>query len=81
VIVSEFGFGDFGNFGGLRTAWDLSHVNLNINLPTRLTSSDGKTVTCTKTHCPPDQAYNTPTDFAADRNSPLGITYTHTFCP
>ena len=28
-----------------------------------------------------NQAYNNPTDFAADRNSPLGQTFTHTFCP
>ena len=27
VILSEYGFGDFGQFGGQRTAWDLSHVD------------------------------------------------------
>ena len=27
VILSEYGFGDFGQYGGQRTAWDLSHVD------------------------------------------------------
>ncbi|KAI0032093.1 Osmotin thaumatin-like protein [Vararia minispora EC-137] len=77
VILSEFGNG----FNGQRTAWDLSHVDASINIDTRLASSDGQSVTCTQASCPPDQAYNTPTDYQADRNSPLGATYTHTFCP
>ncbi|KIY65712.1 Osmotin thaumatin-like protein [Cylindrobasidium torrendii FP15055 ss-10] len=80
VIVSEYGFGDFGQFGGQRTAWDLSRVGLSINLDTSLASSDGKKVTCRKNNCPKDQAYDTWDDYAADRNSPLGQTYTHTFC-
>jgi hypothetical protein len=82
VLLSEFGHADFGAaFGGVRTSWDLSRVDLAINLDTRLTSSDGQTVTCTNAFCPPEQAFNTPTDFAADRNSPPGQTFTHTFCP
>ena len=27
VILSEYGFGDFGQFGGQRTSWDLSYVD------------------------------------------------------
>jgi hypothetical protein len=81
VLLAEYGFGDFGNFGGLQTAWDLSLVDAKLNLDTRLTSSDGKTVTCTAASCGADQAFNNPTDFQANRNSPIGITYTHTFCP
>ena len=114
VILSEYGFGDFGQFGGQRTAWDLSHVDAckcrvsspalgilpvcgrrstdvadvrgmlcfaAINIDTQLSSSDGQSVLCRASNCPADQAYNSPTDFAADRNSPLGQTFTHTFCP
>jgi hypothetical protein len=82
VIVSEYGYADFGaQYGGERTSWDLSHVNLKINLDTQVKSSDGQTVTCRGSNCPGDQAYNSPTDYAADRNSPLGQTFTHTFCP
>jgi hypothetical protein len=82
VIVSEYGYANFGaQYGGERTSWDLSHVGLNINLDTQLSSSDGQTVTCRGSNCPGDQAYNSATDYAADRNSPLGQTFTHTFCP
>ncbi|KAI0028743.1 Osmotin thaumatin-like protein [Vararia minispora EC-137] len=82
VLLSEFGYANFGpNFGGERTSWDLSHVSASINIPTRLSVSDGQSVTCTPSSCPPDQAYDSPTDYAADRNSALGQTYTHTFCP
>jgi hypothetical protein len=82
AIVSEYGYANFGaQYGGLRTSWDLSHVGLAVNLPTQLSSSDGQTVTCTSSGCAANQAYNSPTDYAADRNSPLGQTYTHTFCP
>jgi hypothetical protein len=81
VLLAEYGFGNFGQFGGLQTAWDLSLVDAQLNLDTRLTSSDGKTVACTKASCPPAQVFNNPTDFQANRNSPLGIKYTHTFCP
>ncbi|KAF7979161.1 hypothetical protein HWV62_43419 [Athelia sp. TMB] len=81
VIVSEYGYADFGAaYGGERTSWDLSHVNLNINLDTGLSSSDGQSVLCTGGSCPDDQAYSYSTDYAADRNSPLGQTYVHTFC-
>jgi hypothetical protein len=82
VVVSEYGYANFGaQYGGERTSWDISRVGLSINLDTKLTSSDGQSVQCTKAHCPNDQAYDTTTDYAADRNSPLGKTYTHTFCP
>ncbi|EPQ60063.1 Osmotin, thaumatin-like protein [Gloeophyllum trabeum ATCC 11539] len=80
VIVSEFGYGNFGQYGGERTSWDLSHVNLAINLNTRLSSSDGQSVLCQQNNCPDDQAYSYTNDYAADRNSPLGQTFTHTFC-
>jgi hypothetical protein len=81
VLLSEYGFGDFGSFGGLRTAWDLSRVDGIVNLPTRLQSSDGQSVTCTPQFCPREQAYEKFDDFVADRNSAVGQTFTHTFCP
>lgn len=81
VIVSEYGYGNFGaQYGGERTSWDLSHVGLSINLATSLSSSDGQSVRCAANNCPDNQAYSYPTDYAADRNSALGQTYTHTFC-
>ena len=52
-----------------------------INIDTQLSSSDGQSVLCRASNCPADQAYDSPTDYAADRNSPLGQTFTHTFCP
>ncbi|PIL25263.1 hypothetical protein GSI_13152 [Ganoderma sinense ZZ0214-1] len=81
ALLSEYGFGDFGKFGGQRTAWDLSYVGGTINIDTQLSSSDGQSVTCRTSNCPANQAYNTANDYAADRNSALGGTYTHTFCP
>ncbi|KAI1787935.1 Osmotin thaumatin-like protein [Ganoderma leucocontextum] len=81
VLLSEYGFGDFGSYGGKRTAWDLSRVDASINIDTALSSSDGQAVTCRKKNCPTKQAYKHPTDYAADRNSALGKTFTHTFCP
>lgn len=81
VILSEYGYADFGaQYGGERTSWDLSIVDSSINIPTTLSASDGQTVTCTASSCPDDQAYTYSTDYAADRNSALGITYTHKFC-
>ncbi|KAF8904304.1 thaumatin family-domain-containing protein [Mucidula mucida] len=80
AILSEYGYADFGQWGGKRTAWDLSYVDGTINIPTTLTSSDGQSVKCTPSSCPDDQAYRYDTDYAADRNSPLGATYTHKFC-
>ncbi|KAI1785659.1 Osmotin thaumatin-like protein [Ganoderma leucocontextum] len=68
---------DFGPY----TAWDLSRVDASINIDTQLSSSDGQTVVCRASNCPANQAYNSPIDYAADRNSPLGQTFTHTFCP
>ncbi|KAK0457456.1 Osmotin thaumatin-like protein [Desarmillaria tabescens] len=82
VILSEYGYANFGaQYGGERTSWDLSRVDSAININTRLSSSDGTTVTCTTSSCPDNQAYSYATDYAADRNSALGQTYTHTFCP
>ncbi|KAF8327576.1 Osmotin thaumatin-like protein [Cantharellus anzutake] len=80
VLLSEYGYGDFGRWGGKRTSWDLARSN-NVNIPTRLDSSDGQSVTCLDMSCPDNQAYSYSTDYAADRNSPLGQTYTHVFCP
>ncbi|VDC01700.1 unnamed protein product [Peniophora sp. CBMAI 1063] len=85
VVLSEYGYADFGaNYGGERTSWDLSRVDLDINIPTRLVVSDGQEVFCksdSDSGCPASEAYSTSTDYAADRNSPLGQTYTHYFCP
>jgi hypothetical protein len=80
VIVSEYGYGNFGQYGGERISYDLSHVDLVINLATKLTASDGTSLACTQGSCGAAQAYDTSTDYAADRNSPLGATFTHTFC-
>ena len=66
---------------GQRTAWDLSRVDASINIDTRLSVSDRQSVTCRGSNCPDDQAYSYSTDYAADRNSALGQTFTHTFCP
>ncbi|VDB85739.1 unnamed protein product [Peniophora sp. CBMAI 1063] len=82
VILGEYGHADFGACcGGKRTSWDLSIVDSGLNMPTKLHSSDGQSVACTKKPCNPDKVYTYATDYAADRNSKLGATYTHTFCP
>ncbi|KAK0558761.1 hypothetical protein OC844_004903 [Tilletia horrida] len=80
VILSEYGYGDFGQYGGQRTAWDLSRVNANVNIPTTLSATDGQSVYCGDNNCPDNQAYSYPTDYAADRNSALGTSFTHQFC-
>jgi len=82
VILSEFGYADFGtDYGGERTSWDLSDVDLVINIPTELVASDGQSVSCTTENCAADDVYLTSTDYSADRNSALSTDYTHTFCP
>ncbi|VDC07199.1 unnamed protein product [Peniophora sp. CBMAI 1063] len=82
VILGEYGYGNFGSCcGGERTSWDLSIVSASLNIPTKLASSDGQSVQCTKAPCDASQVYTYATDYAADRNSALGQTYTHTFCP
>ncbi|KZV89438.1 Osmotin, thaumatin-like protein [Exidia glandulosa HHB12029] len=81
VIVSEYGAADFGaQWGGKRTSWDLSYVDLKINLDTQLVAADGQKVTCMKSGCSNDQAYRFSTDYAADRNSDPGTSFTHIFC-
>ena len=80
VVLSEYGWGDYGQWGGQRISWNLSKVDSSVNINTRLSSSDGQSVACTTSSCPPDQAYNVDTDHQAVRNSPLGSTFTHTFC-
>ncbi|EIM80416.1 Osmotin thaumatin-like protein [Stereum hirsutum FP-91666 SS1] len=81
VILSEFGYADFGTeWGGERTSWDLSMVDSDLNIDTSLTVSDGQSVSCTSCDCSSDDAYTSSTDYSADRNSDLGLTYTHTFC-
>ncbi|KAI1783056.1 Osmotin thaumatin-like protein [Ganoderma leucocontextum] len=69
------------NNAGITSPWDLSRIDASINIDTQLSSSDGQTVVCRASNCPANQAYNSPIDYAADRNSPLGQTFTHTFCP
>ena len=64
-----------------RTSWDLSIVSASLNIPTRLSASDGQSVQCTGTPCDASQVYTYTDDYAADRNSALGQTYTTTFCP
>jgi hypothetical protein len=80
VIVSEYAYENRGQYGGERIGYDLSHVDLAINLATKLTSSDGTSVSCSQGSCDATQAYDSSTDYAADRNAPLGATFTHTFC-
>ncbi|KIY62439.1 Osmotin thaumatin-like protein [Cylindrobasidium torrendii FP15055 ss-10] len=80
AIVSEYGYGDYGQWGGKRCSWNLSHVNLAINLNTKLSSSDGQSVLCRAGNCPVDQAFDVTDRYSAVRNSALGQTYTHTFC-
>ncbi|KAF8305104.1 Osmotin thaumatin-like protein [Clavulina sp. PMI_390] len=82
VILSEYGYADFGaDYGGERISWDLSRVDATINIDTLVTASDGAAqALCTAASCPDDQAYSYSTDYAADRNSALGTTFTHTFC-
>ncbi|KZV74207.1 Osmotin thaumatin-like protein [Peniophora sp. CONT] len=82
VIYGEYGWADFQPCcGGVRTSWDLSMVSASLNIPTRLTASDGQSVQCLSTPCDPNQVYTFTNDGAADRNSPLGLTYTTTYCP
>ncbi|VDB95631.1 unnamed protein product [Peniophora sp. CBMAI 1063] len=82
VLYGEYGWGDFGSCcGGVRTAWDLSLVGGSLNIPTRLTASDGQSVQCLGAPCDSNQVYTYTGDNAADRNSNLGLTYTTTFCP
>ncbi|TFL03439.1 thaumatin [Pterulicium gracile] len=87
-ILSEYGFGDNGpQWGGQRTFWNLSRAGVNkgptlpLNIPTRIDSPDGQSVSCTEGWCPSDQCYLYDEDHQAVRNSPLGGTFTHTFCP
>ncbi|CAD6886642.1 unnamed protein product [Tilletia controversa] len=80
VILSEYGYGNFGQFGGERIAWDLSRVDGNVNIPTTLSATDGQSVYCGDNNCPADQAYSYAQDYAADRNSGLGTSFTHKFC-
>ncbi|TFK99112.1 Osmotin thaumatin-like protein [Pterulicium gracile] len=87
-ILSEYGWGDNGpQWGGQRTFWNLSRAPVNngptlpLNIPTRLTGPDGQTVACTGSSCPRDQCFIADNDFGAVRNSALGGTFTHTFCP
>lgn len=82
VQYAEFGYGDFGTqYGGERIAWDLSHVDSSINVGQSITDNKGQTVVCKSVSCDPSQSYNQPYDSEADRNSPLGTTFTITYCP
>ncbi|PWN34554.1 Osmotin, thaumatin-like protein [Meira miltonrushii] len=76
AILSEFGYGSYD-----REYWDLSFVGGSVNIPTELHSSDGQTVICKDNNCPTNQAFHNPNDFQAVRSSPVGGTFTHTFCP
>ena len=81
AIYSEYGYGDNGQWGGERTYWNLSFVGGSVNIPARLSATDGQSVTCTSNSCPTDQAYHQDGDDAAVRNSPISASFTHTFCP
>ncbi|TRM65811.1 thaumatin [Schizophyllum amplum] len=81
ALYSEYGYGDAGQWGGQRTYWDLSFVGGNVNIPGRLSSTDGASTTCTSNSCPTDQAYHIDSDHAAMRSSSISDNLTHTFCP
>ncbi|KAH8928539.1 Osmotin thaumatin-like protein [Atractiella rhizophila] len=82
ALFAEEGYADFGQWGGLRTSWDLSYVGGSINIPIRLSAADGQSVTCVPGNCPKNQAWQTNDDGGvADRNSALGTGLTVTFCP
>ncbi|KAF9030142.1 Osmotin thaumatin-like protein [Hymenopellis radicata] len=80
VVLSEYGYDDFGQWGGEPTSWDISRVDSSINIDTRLSCGDGQSVICTGASCPDDQAYSYGTDYAADRNSALWAAFTHPVC-
>ena len=75
-------YADFGQqWGGERISWDLSRVDLVVNIDTQLIAGDGQKVICTQRNCPSDQAYFLWDDYVADRNSDPGTGFTHVFCP
>jgi hypothetical protein len=59
----------------------VSFVGGTVNIPTQLQGPDGQSVTCKDTNCPTNQAFHGPDDYQATRNSALGGTYNHIFCP
>ncbi|KAL1748909.1 thaumatin [Schizophyllum fasciatum] len=81
ALYSEYGYGNAGQWGGERTYWNLSFVGGNVNIPARLSSTDGVSTTCTSNSCPTDQAYHQDGDDAAMRSSSITENFTHTFCP
>ena len=81
-ILSEFGYGTDN-----RTYWDLSRAGLHgkpslpMNIPTKLAHSDKQSVTCKSGSCPASQCFLKDDDFGAIRNSAVGGTFYHKFCP
>lgn len=81
-LICRYGYGNNGpQWGGERIFWNLSHVGGSINIDARLEGPDGQSVTCRGNNCPTNQAYATDGDHQAVKNSGLGGTYTHVFCP
>lgn len=81
-ITANTVFAEFGpSNGNTRTAWDLSYAQSTRNMPIQLSASDGQSVKCVSGYCPADQAFNTPDDYGATRNSAQNLAYTVTFCP
>ncbi|KAG0151371.1 hypothetical protein CROQUDRAFT_667943 [Cronartium quercuum f. sp. fusiforme G11] len=62
-LLSEYGLGHDG-----QVYWTFSYICSQINIPTRLTGSDGQ------------QAFQKPNDFRAIHNLAQGDTYNHHFC-
>ncbi|KAF7323405.1 hypothetical protein HMN09_00121400 [Mycena chlorophos] len=81
VLLAELGYGDYGQYGGERTSWDLSLVSASLNINTELASSDGQSVTCVTGNCAPPNAFLNEGDSSAVHNSAAGANFVHTFCP
>jgi len=79
LTVAEFGFGDYGAFGGLRTSYDISRVQ-GFNVGMKLDGTGGS-LNCPNSGCPRDQAYLETNDNQAVRNSGINDNFTLTICP
>ncbi|PLW15273.1 hypothetical protein PCANC_04281 [Puccinia coronata f. sp. avenae] len=75
VLLGEYGYQSYGNV----ISWDLSRVDGSINIDTSI-NNNGNVKTCRKNYCPSNQAFEKTDDFQAITTSPVGSTFTITFC-
>jgi len=75
VLLGEYGYQAQGNV----ISWDLSRVEGSINIDTSI-NNGGNVKTCRTSSCPSNQAFLKPDDFQAITTSPVGSTFTITFC-